>query len=240
MAYISFRKALALLQSRVGATQEAVAAWICLGKNNGGLDAYINANEIDPPRRFYFSALGGVDDAGVRYLAELKFAWFDADEIDKFTPKDRYITSDDLIKRWSDKLGEDPTADILAKVSESSLMPIHPVSGLTQWEGTGDDVHGLAPRKAALFSLSEIEAIEEEDFGIDETADDSESSPSDVIALKGAKVDALKAPAAKVVPVAQGNKLNRNSLDPAIDEAIKRAGNNKLADVYPHYPHWQR
>lgn len=48
------------------------------------------------------------------------------------------------------------------------------------------------------------------------------------------------APAAKVgagtgtkpAPVTQGNKLRRNNLDPAIDKAIKQAGNMELADVY--------
>lgn len=47
-------------------------------------------------------------------------------------------------------------------------------------------------------------------------------------------------PAAKVkagagatpAPVTQGNKLRRNNLDPAIDKAIKQAGNMELADVY--------
>ena len=33
-------------------------------------------------------------------------------------------------------------------------------------------------------------------------------------------------------PVKQGNKLRRNNLDPAIDKAIKQAGNMALADVY--------
>lgn len=53
-------------------------------------------------------------------------------------------------------------------------------------------------------------------------------------------VDAADAPAAKVVaktvttpaPVVTTNKLRRNNLDPAIDKAIKRAGNMELADVY--------
>ena len=48
------------------------------------------------------------------------------------------------------------------------------------------------------------------------------------------------APAGKVeagtaktpAPVTQGNKLRRNNLDPAIDKAIKQAGNMELADVY--------
>ena len=33
-------------------------------------------------------------------------------------------------------------------------------------------------------------------------------------------------------PVTQGSKLRRNSLDPAIDEAIKQAGSDELAAVY--------
>lgn len=38
--------------------------------------------------------------------------------------------------------------------------------------------------------------------------------------------------ASATVPVTQGNKLRRNNLDPAIDKAIKQAGNMNLADVY--------
>lgn len=42
------------------------------------------------------------------------------------------------------------------------------------------------------------------------------------------------APAAKVgaVPITHVNKLRRNTLDPAIDKAIEKAGNTELADVY--------
>lgn len=39
-------------------------------------------------------------------------------------------------------------------------------------------------------------------------------------------------PAISPAPVTRKNKLRRNSIDPAIDKAIERAGNQKLADVY--------
>ncbi len=38
--------------------------------------------------------------------------------------------------------------------------------------------------------------------------------------------------APSVAPKPKSHKLNRNTLDPAIDEAIKRAGNMELADVF--------
>lgn len=61
--------------------------------------------------------------------------------------------------------------------------------------------------------------------------------------LKGAAEELYKTmhePAAKVEavpvttppPIAQGNKLRRNNLDPAIDKAIKQAKSLNLADVY--------
>ncbi len=46
-----------------------------------------------------------------------------------------------------------------------------------------------------------------------------------------AKAEADK-PGITTAPITQGNKLRRNNLDPAIDKAIKQAGNMELADVY--------
>lgn len=47
---------------------------------------------------------------------------------------------------------------------------------------------------------------------------------------KGEAVEAK--PASTPEPVTKTNKLRRNNLDPAIDKAIKLAGNMELADVY--------
>lgn len=47
---------------------------------------------------------------------------------------------------------------------------------------------------------------------------------------KGETVEAK--PASTPEPVTKTNKLRRNNLDPAIDKAINKAGNMKLADVY--------
>lgn len=56
--------------------------------------------------------------------------------------------------------------------------------------------------------------------------------PVDYKQLKPSDTLPAKVNGTTPAPVTQGNKLRRNNLDPAIDKAIKLAGNMKLADVY--------
>jgi hypothetical protein len=52
------------------------------------------------------------------------------------------------------------------------------------------------------------------------------------LAIESGLFNPLCVVAATAAPVTQRNKLRRNSLDPAIDDAIKQAGSNELAAVY--------
>jgi hypothetical protein len=52
--YIAYPKAMKTLTDRLGATPEELAAWIFMGPDTGGIVAYWNANELNPPPRFYF------------------------------------------------------------------------------------------------------------------------------------------------------------------------------------------
>ena len=103
------------------------------------------------------------DDPDCRdYLSPLTACWFRQQDILNFTPTQRYTTGAELIGRWSKLLGMQPEAFIRAKIEESRLQDIHPISGVTQERMSGDERY--PPMSSGLFALSEIEAIEKEDF----------------------------------------------------------------------------
>jgi hypothetical protein len=154
--YIAFPKAMKILADRLRATPEELAAWIFMGPDTGGIVAYRNANELNPPPRFYFDCFMGED-----YLSPLMACWFRQDDIDRFDPADRYITGAALIDRWSTQPGFRPEALIRAKIAESRLLDIHPTFGGTR--GTHDDDTNFPPLSAGLFAMNHIEQVEAED-----------------------------------------------------------------------------
>lgn len=77
--YSAYPKAMHQLTARLGATPEELAAWIWLGPKDGGVAAYMNANELDPPPRFFYATGSSNHD----YIAPLMACWFKADDIDQ-------------------------------------------------------------------------------------------------------------------------------------------------------------
>lgn len=162
--YIAYPKAMAMLRDRLNATPDELAAWVFDGPENDGLAAYRNANELDPPPRFYYGySYGSADDFD--YLAPLMGCWFLRDDIAGFQPVEHYITGKELIERWSKYPDIRPEAFIRARIAESRLLDGHPIYGLTQ--GTNPEDPSSPPIASALFALSYVEAIEAEDFGSD-------------------------------------------------------------------------
>lgn len=162
--YIPYPKAFRRLSDRLdGVTPEEVAAWVYMGPEHGGLAAYLNPQELSPPPRFFYD-LGAGDSFD--YLSPLMACWFLEDQIANFAPIDRYLTGKALIERWKDKPGIQAEAFIKAKIKEYRLSDIHPIFGGTQ-AGSNDDNH-FPPIDSGLFSLSEIEAIEAQDFATDQ------------------------------------------------------------------------
>ena len=165
--FIAYPKAFKLLADRLEATPEEIAAWIWKGPNKGGLAAYSNANELEPPPRFYFDHYMGED-----YLAPLMACWFLADDVSKFQPADRFITGKALIKRWRKQPGiKRPKSFILVKIAESDLLDAHPTFSGTR--GSFPDDESFPPLKTGLFALSQVKEIES-GFGSDAT-----ESPTD-------------------------------------------------------------
>lgn len=120
-SYLAYPRAMHQLAKRLGATPEELAAWIWCGPKDGGIVAYMNANELDPPPRFFYATFNESQD----YIAPLMACWFKEDDIDQFEPADRYITGAALIDRWSQRPGVHAVAFIQAKIAESRLMYGH-------------------------------------------------------------------------------------------------------------------
>lgn len=158
--FIAYPKALNILQERWNATPDELAAWIFQGPEAGGIAAYCNANELDPPPRFYFAYNLSED-----YLSSLMGCWFLQGDIEQFAPTERYITGLALIERWGKVPGVRPEAFIRAKIAESRLWDMHPAFGHTEATFSGGHVQ-LPPLSAGLFAVSHVERIEVED-GLD-------------------------------------------------------------------------
>ncbi|MFO1262703.1 MAG: hypothetical protein U1E84_05075 [Rhodoferax sp.] len=156
--YIAYPKAIHQLAQRLGATPEELAAWIWMGPKEGGIAAYMNANELNPPPRFFYATGSDSQD----YIAPLMACWFKADDIDQFTPADRFITGKALIERWSKRPGLQPAAFIRAKIAESRLLDAHPIYGGTR--GTFSEHRDWPPLETGLFTLEHVRRIEAEDF----------------------------------------------------------------------------
>jgi hypothetical protein len=186
-AYLPFPLALERLRKRLGASPHEVAAWLFLsgrarsrpegmpaqsesaltpGPERGDLRAYLHANELEEPPRFSFDALlPDTASAPLDYLAPLAACWFRREDLDRFVPEDRFITGSDLVARWSGVTDLDIGAFIRAKIIESCLSDLHPITGGTRAALPSDPT--LPPMESGLFALSEIEAIEREDLALE-------------------------------------------------------------------------
>jgi len=167
--YIAYPKALRLLRKRFDATPEEVAAWIWDGPSHGGLIAYMQANEMRHPPRFYFHHEFGHD-----YISPLMACWFREDHIASFVPVERYITGAQLFERWGKCPGVCPEEFVRVKLRESRLLDIHPNFGGTEGSFAKEE-SAFPPLESGLFALSQVEQIEAEDFGAEEEIEESAS-----------------------------------------------------------------
>lgn len=155
--YIPYPRAIGRLTERLSATPEELAAWVWFGPDAGGFAAYLNANELARPPRFFFSTGGDPD-----YVAALMACWFEEAAVANFKPAERFITGEALIKRWSECPALKPASFVLAKIKESRLNDLHPIYGGTI--ASNDDAADWPPLTSGLFARSQVEAIEAEDF----------------------------------------------------------------------------
>lgn len=159
---IAYPKAMKLLADRLKATPEELATWVFFGPGPGlgGITAYLNANELDPPPKFLYGYHTDAED----YIAPLMACWFKEEDIANFQPDERYITGKALIERWSKQPGIEPIAFIRAKIAESRLIGMHPTFGET--EATFSEMGSFPLLETGLFAMSHVKAIEAEDFEV--------------------------------------------------------------------------
>lgn len=168
--YVAYPRAMKLLSERLNATQEELAAWVWMGHKDGGIAAYLHANELDSPPRFYYDYFMGED-----YIAPLMRCWFQSRDLDNFQPADRYITGKVLIERWTEQPSIQVKSFIVAKIKESRLMDLHPTCGGTEVTASG---FGEIPAlETCLFALSQVNEIESSDFGRDEAESPTHIKP---------------------------------------------------------------
>ena len=157
--FIPYPQAFKLLEKRLSASPEEIAAWVYLGQNEGGLAAYIDINNSSGPSRFHFKY--GLREES--YLAQLMSSWFLAGDVTGFQPEDRFITGRQLIEHWQKQSAIQVDAFIKAKIDENRLRDLQPIVSTSQWckESSAPSLD------SALFPWSEIEVIDSVDFGQD-------------------------------------------------------------------------
>lgn len=153
--YIRYGVALKRLRKRLEATPEEVAAWVFFGKEDGGLDAYLNANELNPPPRFRYNSYMSYD-----YLRPLRSCWFLEAEVESFSPEERFISGAALLARWNYQRDYEPNQFMTDMVKENRLMDIHPITGFSQAQ---DGDQEKPPIEECLFHLNWVLQIEKEE-----------------------------------------------------------------------------
>ncbi len=161
--YIPYVRALSRWAERFDATPEEVAAWVYFGPEAGGLAAYLSANELDPPPRFFYGTMFLPQRKDWDYVAPLMSCWFRETDVDSFNPESRFITGAVLMDRWAKVPGIRVEAFVAAKVRDGPLLDFHPVTNCTQATEEGDE--DFPPITDALFELSHVAEIEVKEFG---------------------------------------------------------------------------
>lgn len=139
------------------------------------LYAYLSARELDQPPPFLFGNHDYERYLPLRdYLPLLYRLYFKADDVAQFEPRERFITGRALLVRLVNQteIPPDTTLDqwhemqserIRNATKECRLNPFLPTLGLTQATNTDDPFY--APLKEGLFSMTEVKAYAQEEFG---------------------------------------------------------------------------
>lgn len=157
--YVHFLIAAARLNERWSATPKEVAMWLLAGEDEGGLDGYLEAPLRADPPKFRFPDYDGSFD----YRGALMHCYFRSEDLEKFVPRDRYLTYAQLVERWRAHISEEEAiALIKAKGETGELDGFHPVTGGVQEAGRWRDEEGFPPIEEGMFWLAQVEGVEAE------------------------------------------------------------------------------
>lgn len=184
--FLSYEQARLLLAERLQATPHEIAMWICWGhypdSDISGLSAYShNDSTISAPPRFSFNPASTDSD---NYLRHIQRAYFKSVDIEAFTPSCRYLTYEELVVRWIVKGASEVEDKILFYMGRGLLTGWHPVTIFTQSvepEFQRAIAGSLPPIESGLYIVSEIEAIESEDFPAQAPGDSSPQQPANLV-----------------------------------------------------------
>jgi hypothetical protein len=155
---IPFAIACQELKERLDAKVYEIAAWMVFGVTP--LPGYIKTQDVTQCSRLVLPRVLNSFDAGEVLVA----SWFKQVDVDNFIPDERYISGVELVERWNPHLNGYATAFIVAKVAESRLDDLHPITGLTQATFPGEGL--LPPISGAIFRLSQILLIESAELSL--------------------------------------------------------------------------
>lgn len=160
--YIHYLKALRILSSKLDTSPKEIVGWLLLGSEAYGLDGYRNPL-TDPGMRFSIVGYSALD-----YLPAMMSCWFIEDDIVNFQPRERLITGECLISRWSKQPSVMPFAFIKMLVTSGQLYDFHPM-GRTKWHGDYDDLYD-GSKESAFFLMSQVKEIEKKYFFPDDSS----------------------------------------------------------------------
>ena len=141
------------LMSKLGASPEEIAAWVDMGSEAGGLDAFLGNWPLE---QFYFKPGMGMD-----YLGELYLCRFLEAQVAKFSPSHRVVTGRELIENMLSSFGARARAYAIAQISEGSLLDFHPTKGVTD-AGVYTN-SGFPALEEGLFFVSQVIALSRRD-----------------------------------------------------------------------------
>lgn len=161
---VHFLEAREILKKRLGSTSQEIAIWVWMGRNCGEIDGYRDAPQYDAPPKFHFPPFESFD-ARFDYVSEMMHCYFRRSDLDRFSPRDRYLTYPQLVERWRTQLTEQEiVALIKAEGATGELTGVHPLTGAVQGAGYPIGEAGIPPLDDGMFCLAHIEAVERRVF----------------------------------------------------------------------------
>lgn len=157
--YISYPAAFKFLAEQLGASVEELAAWLWLGREDGGLTGYRNANEFTDPPEVRF-----LKDEPQDLFSLLGTCWFKKSDLEDFKPLHRFVSGKNLRERWEDNLGIPVESFIRAKIEESRLLDLSILFDSSS-QDTSSNLE-TTQFDNVLFLIEHVEAIETEDMVI--------------------------------------------------------------------------